>query len=185
MPKNKSIRYIRTYNRFISRCLSDQDRETVARLFKESCIIDQDFDAATHYRRLERKHASRCRHNSQLIGRYVTAKLRTGIGCRQGWVISANPLIIKGEGGDEYLCKGAANLVINPPNPVIGKSYYSYYIKCRHCGNISERCVDKESMSWERFRETTLNHFGGPRMNDCESCGMQAIFDLTSIENES
>jgi hypothetical protein len=55
------IRYIRTYKRFIARCVSRRDRETVARLVKECCIIDRDFESAMFYRERQKENAPRRR----------------------------------------------------------------------------------------------------------------------------
>ena len=56
-------RYLRTFKKFIRRCRSRRDRETVARLVKECCIIEQDFEAACFYRERERENAPRRRAN--------------------------------------------------------------------------------------------------------------------------
>lgn len=50
-----------------------------------------------------------------LLGKFVTAKLIDKNDCRQGWVISLNPLIIKGQSGTQYKCEGTPVVVINPP----------------------------------------------------------------------
>jgi hypothetical protein len=52
-----------------------------------------------------------------LVGQFVTARLRDEVGCRQGWVISVDPLRIRGESGTEYDCEGEPTIVINPPEP--------------------------------------------------------------------
>lgn len=39
--KSHQYRYLRTFKKFIGRCRSRRDRETVARLVKECCIIDE------------------------------------------------------------------------------------------------------------------------------------------------
>ena len=51
-----------------------------------------------------------------MIGKFVAAKLKgRTMACRQGWVISENPLIIKGQSGTVYECEGNPVKVINPP----------------------------------------------------------------------
>jgi hypothetical protein len=55
-----------------------------------------------------------------MIGLFVSAKLFTAklfrkYGCRQGWVISTKPLIIRGQSGTYYRCSGVPVRVSNPP----------------------------------------------------------------------
>jgi hypothetical protein len=45
---------------------------------------------------------------------YVTAKLAGEDDCRQGWVISLDPLVIQGF-QETYRCEGRPRAVINPP----------------------------------------------------------------------
>ena len=52
-----------------------------------------------------------------LVGRFVTAKLRHATSPRQGWVICADPLLIRGESGTLYECEGEPTIVVNPPSP--------------------------------------------------------------------
>ena len=46
----KGVRYYHTFKRFIARCKDRRERETLCRLFKEICIIDQEFSSAMFYR---------------------------------------------------------------------------------------------------------------------------------------
>lgn len=57
---------------------------------------------------------------NDLLGVFVTAKL-AGLGdCRQGAVISTDPLRIRGQSGEEYDCEGCPTVVVNPPEKCIG-----------------------------------------------------------------
>jgi len=47
-------------------------------------------------------------------GKFVTAQLKGKDECRQGWVISTNPLILEGKYG-KYECEGIPVIVENPP----------------------------------------------------------------------
>ena len=47
---------------------------------------------------------------TDILGHYVTAKLKNKDDCRQGIVIRTNPLIIRGELGD-YECEGTPTAV--------------------------------------------------------------------------
>lgn len=55
-----------------------------------------------------------------MLGKFVTAKLAGADDCRQGAVISLNPLRIRGESGSEYDCEGTPTAVTNPPETCIG-----------------------------------------------------------------
>jgi len=55
-----------------------------------------------------------------VLNKFVTAKLKNTIGCRQGVVIGINPLILKGISGKSYECEGLPTLVDNPPLECIG-----------------------------------------------------------------
>lgn len=60
----KGIKYLRTFKKYIARCRSRRDRETVARIIKEVCILDQDFESAAFYRERQRDNAPRRRANA-------------------------------------------------------------------------------------------------------------------------
>ncbi len=60
-----------------------------------------------------------------LLGVFVNATLRGGDECRQGVVICLEPLQIRGQSGQEYLCEGMLTVVSNPPEEYVecgGKS---------------------------------------------------------------
>jgi hypothetical protein len=46
-----------------------------------------------------------------MLGRFVTAKLKGKNDCRQGYIIQLEPLRIRGESGQEYDCEGDPVLV--------------------------------------------------------------------------
>lgn len=56
-----------------------------------------------------------------IIGKYVSAKLKNQVGCRQGWVFSENPLVLIGQNGDKYECVWLPTpvIVVNPPERLI------------------------------------------------------------------
>ncbi len=55
-----------------------------------------------------------------MLGKFVTAKLKGIDDCRQGVVISMDPLRIRGQSGFEYECEGPLTLVVNPPKDCWG-----------------------------------------------------------------
>ena len=61
-------------------------------------------------------------------GAFVTARLKGGINGepRQGWVVSIDPLKIRGESGAIYECEGSPTAVINPPGRKV--------CRCEHPG---------------------------------------------------
>lgn len=52
---------------------------------------------------------------NEIMGKYVTAKLAGADDCRQGVVISADPLRIRCSCGEEFACEGTPTIVTNPP----------------------------------------------------------------------
>ena len=54
------------------------------------------------------------------LGVFVTAKIVGANDCRQGAVISIDPLRIRGQSGAEYDCEGEPTVVENPPEKCIG-----------------------------------------------------------------
>lgn len=55
-----------------------------------------------------------------MIGLFVTAKLKGVDDCRQGAIISTDPLRIRTQSGEEYDCEGPVSVVINKPETCIG-----------------------------------------------------------------
>ena len=55
----------------------------------------------------------------QMLGKFVTARLKGQIDPRQGWVVCESPLLIRGQSGIVYECEGTPVEVINPPNKLI------------------------------------------------------------------
>jgi len=51
-----------------------------------------------------------------MLGKFVTAKLKDDISPQQGWIVEINPLIIKGTSGQKYECEGYPVIVQNSPN---------------------------------------------------------------------
>lgn len=51
---------------------------------------------------------------------FVTAKLLGADDFRQGVIINVDPLIIRGQSGEEYECEGEPVIVVNPPETCIG-----------------------------------------------------------------
>jgi hypothetical protein len=61
MTRAKGSQYLRTFKKYIARCTSRRDRETIARCIKEVCILDHDFESAAFYRDRQRENAPRRR----------------------------------------------------------------------------------------------------------------------------
>ncbi len=57
---------------------------------------------------------------SEIMGKYVTAKLTGADDCRQGVVISVDPLRIRCGCGEEFACDGAPTVVAEQPEVCIG-----------------------------------------------------------------
>jgi hypothetical protein len=74
------FRYLRTYKRFIARCSSRRDRETVARLLKECCYLDCDFKSAEFYRDRQRDNAPRRRAIAPREAGAVAPSLHADVG---------------------------------------------------------------------------------------------------------
>ena len=83
-----------------------------------------------------------------MIGEFVTAKLKGKDNCRQGAVISVDPLIISGQSGTEYECEGEPRLVINPPDICIGCDLPlgSLCAKCEEALGVLEKTLTKAGL---------------------------------------
>jgi len=51
----------------------------------------------------------------ELVGVFVSAQARGGLGTRQGWITKTNPLTIRAQSGMVYICDGIPIPVTNPP----------------------------------------------------------------------
>lgn len=96
--------------------------EIVARLMQRGVITREDADRLGDGAREGAKGAE----GAGLVGRFVTAKLRGGSAIRQGLVICADPLILRGESGTLYECEGEPAVVVNPPDSLIAYSLKAF-----------------------------------------------------------
>ncbi len=55
-----------------------------------------------------------------MIGLFVTAKLKGQDDCRQGAILSTDPLRIRTQSGEEYDCEGSVSIVVDKPKTCIG-----------------------------------------------------------------
>jgi hypothetical protein len=94
---------------------------------------------------------------SGILNKFVTAKLAGQDDCRQGAVISTDPLRIRCQSGEEHDCEGEPTLVDNPPEPCIGcdRPLGPLCVRCERGMQALCSALASEGLRLERIEITT------------------------------